>query len=126
MPIRIANKTTLRLLPGERAIYCGRGPAPAGMEAAGLGNPFPVGPQYAQGEAAAAYLPYLQRRVREGGPERATILSLARRLHAGEALVLVCWCAPAACHTLHVMAAVQGYASRLAAQEVHHARRHPS
>lgn len=77
-------------------------------------------------EAAAAYLPYLQRRVREGGPERATILSLARRLHAGEALVLVCWCAPAACHTLHVMAAVQGYASRLAAQEVHHARRHPS
>lgn len=117
MSIRIGNVRTLHLAARETAIYCGRGRAPGGMEHAHLGNPFPVGAQYQQGEAAAAYLPYLQRQCRERGPELDTITALARRLHAGEALVMVCWCAPKPCHSAHILAAVTGYAARIAAKE---------
>lgn len=114
--IRIGNVRHLALAPGETAIYCGRGDAPGNMEHAHLGNPFRVSGRYAQGEAADAYLPYLQRRCREKQSELATITALARRLNAGEALVLTCWCAPEPCHTRHIMAAVQGYAARFRGQ----------
>lgn len=111
--IRVANIKTLRLNTPETAIYIGRGRAPAGMEHAGLGNPYRVGAGYAQGEAAAAYLPHLRERCRRDTPERRTVLALARRVAAGEPLVLCCWCSPRPCHGDAIRAAVLGYAERL-------------
>lgn len=115
--IRVANSKALDLSPDETAIYIGRGRAPAGMEHAHLGNPYRVGPQYAQGEAAAAYLNHLRARVRAGGHERRKVLELARRLNAGERLVRCCWCYPKPCHGDSIRAAIEGYAARLAAKE---------
>ncbi|GAA5533869.1 DUF4326 domain-containing protein [Deinococcus aluminii] len=111
--LRVANLKTLHLDPGETAIYVGRGRAPAGMEHAQLGNPFRVGAAYAPGEAAAAYLHWLRERCRRDTPQRRMILHLARRLNAGERLVVCCWCSPRPCHAHHIAAAIQGYATKL-------------
>ena len=101
---------------GYTAVYCGRGRAPAGMEQANLGNPFKVGKDYAQGEAAAAYLTWLRERVQAGGHEREVILRLAGRVRVGEKLCLMCWCKQAGrevpCHCDHIRAAVLGYARK--------------
>lgn len=113
--IRIANVRTLNLLPGETAVYVGRGRVPDGMEAGDLGNPFRVGPAFRQGEAAAAFLPYLRDAYRRRGLIRRQIRQLAARLLAGERLVLTCWCFPRACHAVHIRAAVLGVACQMQA-----------
>ena len=82
------------------------------MEHAHLGNPFKVGTEFQQGEAALAYRAFLRERCRERGAVYRTIIALARRLAEGERLVLCCWCSPKPCHGEHVMAAVLGYARR--------------
>lgn len=131
--IEIANAKTVKQQPGRSYIYVGRGrapAAPAGMEHAHLGNPFRVGADFAQGEAAAAYLPHLRSAYLRRGPERTTLEKLARRYNAGEQLVLVCWCAPkpnppllraskqslsalGGCHAQHIRQAILGIASKL-------------
>ena len=113
--IRTANVRTYAPLPGETAVYIGRGRAPTGMEHGSFGNPFRVGPDYAQGEAAAAFLPYLRAEYRQQGDLYRRVNALAARLLNGEHLALVCWCDPEPCHAAHVMAAVLSVAKRQAA-----------
>lgn len=110
MTIRLAHVRTVQAEAGETLVYVGRGRAPGGMEHAHLGNPFRVGSGYGRGEAAAAYLPYLRHKCREQGREYAMVTGLAKRLAAGEHLVICCWCAPQACHGEHVITAVKAYA----------------
>ena len=78
--IKIVNVRHWKGEEGWSGIYCGRGRAPHGMEAAGLGNPLKVGQGYAQGEAAAAYLPHLRERCRTDTHERRTVLALPGQL----------------------------------------------
>ncbi|MCY1703842.1 DUF4326 domain-containing protein [Deinococcus sp. SL84] len=111
--IKIVNVRHWKGEEGWSGIYCGRGRAPHGMEAAGLGNPLKVGQGYTQGEAAAAYLPHLRKRCRTDTHERRTVLALARRYHAGENLALACWCSPKPCHCEAIQAAVVGFAGRM-------------
>ena len=72
-----------------------------------LGNPFRVGASYGQGEAAAAYLPYLRERCQKGGAVKEEILRLAVRAAAGERLAITCWCSPKPCHAGHIVSAVR-------------------
>lgn len=60
------------------------------------GNPFKVGSEYAQGEAARAYRAYLW--------GNATLL---RDLHELYGHNLVCWCSPAPCHADALLAAAK-------------------
>lgn len=110
--IRLDSVQRVQARAGETLVYIGRGRVPAGMEGAGLGNPFKVGEEYAQGEAAAAYLDYLRTECRKQGRTYQKIRELAQRLASGEHLVLVCWCSPKPCHGEHILAAVRGYAIR--------------
>jgi len=114
--IRIANVRTYRPVKGEAAVYVGRGRAPEGAEPGGLGNPFRVGAEYAQGEAADAFLPYLRNEYRAGGAIRARLVQLAERLLRGERIVLLCWCNPKPCHANHILTAVIGIARQLQAE----------
>jgi len=108
--VEVANVRTVRAAPNTTLIYVGRGRAPEGMEHAQLGNPFRVGPAFAQGEAAAAYLPHLRAQCRARTGAYHTILNLARRAASGEHLMICCWCHPQPCHAEHIRAAVLGYA----------------
>ncbi|MDP9765256.1 DUF4326 domain-containing protein [Deinococcus enclensis] len=110
--VEIGNVRTLAKERGKTYVYVGRGRAPDGLEHAHLGNPFVVGAGYAQGEAAAAYLPWLRTEYLRGADVRHTLEDLARRVRAGEHLVLVCWCAPRPCHAEHLRSAVMGLAAR--------------
>jgi len=78
-----------------------------------LGNPFRVrgkGGTFAQGEAAAAFGPYLRAECRARGAVFRAVVALARRVVAGECIALMCWCLPLPCHAAHLRLAVLGYA----------------
>lgn len=93
------------------------GPVPAGFfgvyvgRPSVLGNPFKVGEGFAQGEAAAAYLPWLREQCKTDTPARRELLELARRVMRGENVALICSCAPRPCHAEHVRTAVLAYAT---------------
>ncbi|WP_229776037.1 DUF4326 domain-containing protein [Deinococcus ruber] len=95
---------------GFTAVSIGR--AMPGRSGSVLGNSLRVGARVAQGEAAAASLPWLRTRSLAGGKERDELLRLTHRLLAGERLALGCWCAPQVCHGDHVRTAVLGLAAQ--------------
>ncbi|GGR10863.1 DUF4326 domain-containing protein [Deinococcus ruber] len=95
---------------GFTAVSIGR--AMPGRSGSVLGNPFRVGARVAQGEAAAASLPWLRAQDLAGGKERHELLRLTHRLLAGERLALGCWCALQVCHGNHVRTAVLGLAAQ--------------
>lgn len=119
------NVSSVKLWRGgsSPAIYIGRGPAPSGMEAAGLGNPFVVGQGYAQGEAVIAYEHWLREQCRTQTNVYHKVIALARRVAAGEHLTLICWCKgkggklDTACHGDVLRRAILGYAQNILAAD---------
>ena len=71
---------------GDRGEYVGR-PSP-------LGNPFAMTSEGQRDAVVDAYARWLDKRMKEDGPERAEVERLAASLDG----TLVCWCAPARCH----------------------------
>lgn len=88
---------------GFEHVYVGR-PSP-------LGNPFKVGPEFAQGEAMKAYLPWLREQCGKDTPAKREILRLAEQILQGHQIALVCSCAPKPCHAEHIKTAVVAYAN---------------
>ena len=115
--VRVASVRNLNMRNGEKAYYIGRGRAPAGMTHAHLGNPFPVGERYKQGEAAAAYEGYLRDQCTRKTAVHGMVVTLAKQLSEGQDMVLVCWCKhkgeDTPCHGDHLKKAVEGYAKAL-------------
>lgn len=68
---------------------------------------------YVQGDAAALYREVLRHQCVTDTPQFREVMRLARRVAAGEALALACWCAPAkTCHAEVIREAVLGFARR--------------
>ena len=67
-----------------------------------FGNPFVVGKGYKQGEAAFAYLEYMNNRIANDPKYAIAINQLVDRVREGENIALVCWCSPKPCHAEHI------------------------
>lgn len=63
-----------------------------------LGNPYVIGRDGSRAMVIAAYRVWLHERMQRDTPQRRAVYALARRHWAGEALTLVCFCKPLACH----------------------------
>jgi len=96
--IIVWNKRKGAVPAGFSSVYIGRPSV--------LGNPFRVSAALPQGQAAAAYGPYLDKQLAAGGEVEAEIERLAERVRSGERIAVVCWCAPLPCHGDHVRKAI--------------------
>ena len=84
--IHVVNKHHLKI--GE---YVGRGSP--------LGNPYPITEERPRGQAIEAFKPYFKAKVEEGDKRICDELNrLLNILLEKKVLVLVCFCAPKACH----------------------------
>lgn len=75
MDVIVANRK-VGIPVGYAEVYVGRPSV--------LGNPFRVGREFGQGEAAAAFLPYLRGKCVRGGAVKDEILRLEVRAAAGD------------------------------------------
>jgi hypothetical protein len=78
--VRVVNKRS-----GEKGVYVGRPSA--------LGNPYSIGQDGGRATVIQSYRRWLWRRLQA---KDSRVLAALREL--SEDSVLVCWCAPAACH----------------------------
>ncbi|UQN04903.1 DUF4326 domain-containing protein [Deinococcus sp. QL22] len=63
-----------------------------------LGNPYTLRKHGTRAEAIALYRQWLPLRLNADTPQTRALEALANRIRAGESLLLICWCAPLACH----------------------------
>lgn len=82
--MKVANRNTYKSVPGERATYVGR-PSP-------LGNPFRIGPEGTREEVIEKYREWVKEAISFSGHAKTMFLLLS---HSD---VLLCSCAPLACH----------------------------
>ena len=75
---------------GKAGEYIGR-PSP-------LDNPYVIGRDGTRTMVIAKYRLWLHERMQRDTPQWRAVYALARRHWAGEAVTLVCWCKPEACH----------------------------
>lgn len=93
MPIAVISKHRATPEQREAAIYIGRGSV--------LGNPFKVRPHgpHERDESIRLYREWLEARLAEGDETIARALNaIWRRAHDDEDVLLMCFCAPRACH----------------------------
>jgi hypothetical protein len=94
---------------GERWRYIGRANAHAGLPQSPLANPFKVA-DYGRGGTMPHYRRWLWQRIQAGDT---AVLEALQAID--EQTVLICWCAPAACHGDVVKAAARWLRSPAAA-----------
>lgn len=92
--IIVWNKKKGNVPAGYTEVYVGRPSV--------LGNPHVVGKGYQQGEAAAAYGPYLQEQLQQPGPILDEINRLVALVKKGVPVALTCHCAPKPCHAFFI------------------------
>jgi hypothetical protein len=63
-----------------------------------LGNPYTMPKHGTREEVIALYRQWLPVRLQADRAEARALQALADRVRAGEKLLLICWCAPLACH----------------------------
>lgn len=83
--------------PGYIGIYIGR--AGYGLKGSPLANPFKMNKEAERAEVIERYRTYIQKKIEER--DQAVLDELREIEHAhrkGEKVVLLCWCAPRACH----------------------------
>ena len=100
MAILVHNART-PLPAGHTPIYVGRKPtyrAEFGADFSILGNPYTIRKHGAREEALVLYRQWLPLRLHGDTPQARALEALVDRLRAGESLLLICWCAPLACH----------------------------
>ncbi len=82
--MRVENRKTYRATPAESSVYIGR-PSP-------LGNPYVIGRDGDRSEVIDLYRKYARLELAANSEFREAFLALA------DTDVLLCWCAPLACH----------------------------
>ena len=71
-----------------------------------LGNPYTLR-QGTRDEVIALYRQWLPLRLNADTPQARALQDLADRVRTGEKLLLICWCAPLACHADVIKAEVE-------------------
>ncbi|MFB9995314.1 DUF4326 domain-containing protein [Deinococcus oregonensis] len=72
-----------------------------------LGNPYTIPKHGPREEVIALYRQWLPSRLKADTAEARAVQGLVERVRAGEKLLLICWCAPLACHADVIRAEVE-------------------
>lgn len=95
-PIPVVTNGRQTGFVGDNKLYIGR--ANRSLQGSPLANPFKIGRDGDRDEVVAKYRCWLWREYKKGGLVRRELEAIAARVKAGEAVELVCWCAPQKCH----------------------------
>lgn len=106
--IEIVNAST----SSKAGVYVGRS-MPRFPRGSVLGNPYKIGKDGDRDEVIEKYKVWLRTQYRKGGAVKIELDMLARKVKAGQDIVLVCWCYPQRCHAEFIREAIEKLSIRI-------------